>query len=204
MISCDECQKKIVASFDNEGSEGDEALLSGHLKDCSDCRAFHEDMVKLRQEFVSVPVPSPPTAMAQEVMRQTAPDSVRGKTSRPEKRLSREPWRPRFRRLAWASGLAVLAVVALSSLVCLTMSKKVQALTQELQIAQRDVAFFRAEKRLSELQERQEKEQKAITALYLQMGELEQRFDQVYSPRTAFLPTEGAGLNALSERRSPL
>ena len=49
MISCDECQKKMVALFDNEGSEGDDALMSTHLKDCPECRAFREDMVRIRR-----------------------------------------------------------------------------------------------------------------------------------------------------------
>jgi len=191
MISCDECQKKIVAFFDNEGSEGDEALISAHLKDCSDCRAFHEDMVKMRQEFVSVPVPSPPAAMAQELMRQTAPDSVRGKTSRPEKRLSREPWRRRFRRLAWASAAVGLCLLALSCLRWSSLAREVADLRHDLEVAERDFALFREQKELKEAQERQEK---AISALHFRMGELMERFDRIPLPRTAFLPMEGRSL----------
>jgi len=194
MISCDECQKKIVALFDNEGSEGDKALISEHLKTCPGCQAFREDMVKLRQKFVSATVPSPPAAVEQEVMREVAADGLQGKTSRPDKAVKPEPWPRRFRRLAWASGLVVLAIVVSSFVACSSLSKNVDALKQKLQVAERDVASFRAEKRLSELQERQEKERKAISALQFRMGELEQRFDQVYSPRTAFLPTEGGNL----------
>ena len=194
MISCDECQKTMVALFDNEGSEGDEELISPHLKDCPECREFRKDMIRFRQEFVSVTVPSLPQAVEQELMREAVPDSLPGKTSGAHNGVSRKPWRRRFRRLAWASGFALLCIVALSGLVCSSLSRKVDSLTQELQIAQRDVASFRAEKRLSELQERQEKERKAISALQFRMGELEQRFDHVYSPRTAFLPTEGGSL----------
>jgi hypothetical protein len=39
-----------------------------------------------------------------------------------------------------------------------------------------------------QLEEDREREQKAISALYFRMQELEDRFDQYSSPRTTFLP----------------
>ena len=51
MISCDEYQKKMVAVLDNEGSDEDERLLSAHLADCPECRAFYDGMVSTRQLF---------------------------------------------------------------------------------------------------------------------------------------------------------
>jgi len=67
-----------------------------------------------------------------------------------------------------------------------------------LALAQQDLAVARAEKQLEEDRQR---EQKAITALYLRMAELEERVDRFSSPRTAFFPTER---NGLSDRRSDL
>jgi hypothetical protein len=52
-----------------------------------------------------------------------------------------------------------------------------------------------------QLEEDRQREQKAITALYLRMAELEGRVDEFSSPRTTFLPTE---LNGLYDRRSDL
>ena len=57
MISCDECQKKIVMVLDNEGSAGDDSLISEHVKRCSECKAFRADIIKIRQGLVSDPVP---------------------------------------------------------------------------------------------------------------------------------------------------
>ena len=165
--------------------------MSTHLKDCPECRAFREDMVRIRRAFVSAPAPSPPAAMAQEVMSQTAADHPQTGTSRPKKNGRCQPWRGRFLRLAWASGFIGLSLIVLSRHIYLNRAREVAHLRSELQVAQRDLAIFRAEKQLSEVQERQEKEQRAITALYLRMGELERRLDRDYSPRTAFLPTEG-------------
>jgi len=197
VISCDECQEKIVAFLDNESTEEDEALISAHLKDCPQCRAFQRDLIRMGQEFGAIAFPSLPAALGQEVMREAVSDHVPSKKSHAGKGESGQPWPRKFRRLAWASGLIGLSLILLSCLIYLNYlngAREVAHLRSELQIAERDVALFRAEKQLREVQERQEKEQKAITALYLRMGELEQRFDRAYSPRTAFLPTERGSL----------
>lgn len=194
MISCDECQKKIVAVLDNEGNETDERTVSVHVKDCAECRAFQEDMVKIRQEFVSAAVPSPPAAMGQELMRQVEADQQRDEKLRPARSISRKPIWLRFPQLAWASGVAALFLIVASWLLCFVLARKVVDLRHELQVARQETAVAQAESQLKDAQERQ---QKAISALYFRMAELEERIDGSASPRTAFFRAE---LNGLSDR----
>jgi len=106
MISCDECQKKLVAAFDNEAGKEDEQLISSHLKDCRECRAFYQDMVRLRQQFVSVPMPSLSPAVGQELMRIAQADSLHSSRRGHDESRSRQPLLLRFPRLIWAGGLA--------------------------------------------------------------------------------------------------
>ena len=77
MISCEQCQKKLVAIFDNEGCDGDEELTNAHLKDCPSCRAFCEDMVRIRKRFISAAVPGLPKAVEKELMQAVQADSLR-------------------------------------------------------------------------------------------------------------------------------
>jgi len=198
MISCDECQEKIVAVFDNEANEADEGTVWGHLKDCPECRAFHKDMVRLRQQFVSVPVPGLPAAVEQELMQVAQADALRSKSLSRDKGVNRQPLLLRFPRLRWACSLAGLFLIVISWLACFTLAKETASLRQELQVARQEIAVAQAEKQVKEAQERQ---QKAISALYFRMNELEERVDRFSSPRTAFFPTE---LNGLSGRRSDL
>jgi len=205
MISCDECQKKLVAAFDNEAGKEDEQLISSHLKDCRECRAFYQDMVRLRQQFVSVPMPSLSPAVGQELMRIAQADPLRSNRRGRDKNRSRQPLLLRFPRLIWAGGLAAALLVVSSWLACYALTKRVTDLKQQLQtsrqelaVAQQDLAVARAEKQREEDRQR---EQKAITALYLRMAELEERVERFSSPRTTFLPTE---LNELSSRQSDL
>ena len=192
MISCDECQKKIVAVFDNEGNKEDEELVSVHLKGCSACRVFQEDMVRLRQQFVSVGVPSLSLAVEKELMQVAQADSLRSKRLGRDKSVSRQPLLLRFPRLTWAASLAGLFLIVISWLACFNLAGKVRVLRQELQIARQDIAVAQAEKQLKEDRKR---EQKAITALYLRMAELEERVEHFSSPRTTFLPTESNGFS---------
>jgi hypothetical protein len=198
MISCDECQKKIVAVLDNEASEGDEELIGAHLKDCPECGAFQADMVRIRQHFVSVPMPGLSPAVGQELMQVAQTDSLRSKRLGRDKSASRQPLLLRFPRLTWAAGLAGVFLIVISWLACFNLARKVRVLRQELQVARRDIAVAQAEKQLTEDQERQ---QKAISALYFRMQELEDQVNRFSSPTTDFLPTE---LNRLSDRRSGL
>jgi len=191
MISCEECQKKLVAIFDNEGCDGDEELTNAHLRDCPACRAFQEDMVKIRQQFVSVPVPSLSPTVAQELIPAAQADRQQSKSLRRNRNVSRQPLLLRFPRLTWACSLAGLFLIVISWLACSLLVRETASLRQELQVARREVAVAQAEKQLKEAQERQ---QKAISALYFRMQELEQRVDRSAPQRPAFLPAERNGL----------
>jgi len=187
MISCDECQKKLVAVFDNEASEAEHKLISAHLKDCSQCRAFYEDMVRIRQQFVSVNVSTLPAAVEQELMRVAEADCLSSGASRSKKRPIREPVWLRFPRLAWACSIAALLIIALSALVCFILGREVVDLRGELAVARQDLVVARAEEQREDDRQR---EQRAITALYLRMAELEERVERFSSPRMTFLPTQ--------------
>ena len=199
MISCDEYQKKIVALLDNEGSEEDERLLSAHLIDCPECRAFYEEMVSTRQMFSIATATKATVTIGQDFMRTVEADALRIKKLSGKKhvRSSALFW-DKLPRLAWAGGLVAALLIISSWLICYAMAREVADLKGQLQVAQQHLAVARAEKQLEEDRQR---EQKAITALYLRMAELEERVERFSSPRTVFLPTE---LNGLSERRSDL
>jgi predicted anti-sigma-YlaC factor YlaD len=190
MISCDECQKKLVAAFDHEAGKGDEQSISSHLKDCRQCRTFYQDMVRFRQQFVSVPMPGLPPAVGQKLMRIAQADSLRDDRRGYDKNTSRQPLLVRFPRLRWAGGLAAALLLVSSWLACYAQTKRVvdlkqqlQASRQELAVARQDLAVARAEEQRKEDRDR---EQKAITALYLRMAELEERVERFSSPRMAF------------------
>ena len=180
MISCDECQKKLVAVFDNEANEADERLVWGHLKDCHQCRAFHKDMVRLRQQFVSVPVPGLPATVGQELMQVAQADSLRSKSLHRDKSVSRQPLFVRFPRLTWACSLAGLFLIVISWLACFTLAKETASIRQELQAAHQEITVAQAEKQVKEAQERQ---QKAISELHVRVKELEGHVQRGISPR---------------------
>jgi len=92
------------------------------------------------------------------------------------------------------AGLAGLLLLIISWLACFMLAKEVSNLRllletsrQELAAANQELAVAKAEK---QLEENREREQKAITALYLRMAELESRFEKYSSPRNAFFQTE--------------
>ena len=191
MISCDDCQRKLVAVLDNEGTGDDEKLIGVHLKDCPQCRAFQADMAKLRQQFVSIAVLGPSASVQQEVMQVAWADSGRRENRLRDKGPEHQPLLLRFPRLAWAGGLAAVFLIAASWLVSFNLAGKVQTLTQELEVSRQELALTREKEQLEEAQDRQ---QKAISALYFRMQELEQRVDRSASPRSAFFPAERNGL----------
>lgn len=190
MISCDECQAKMVALFDSEGTEDDEALISVHLKECSECRVFREDMVRIRQEFASAGVPRPPAAIEQKVMRWVAVEGSQGKTSRLGKALAPEPRRRGFLRLAWVGGAVAVCVVAVLAVACMILSEKVEALRHKLEIARGELALARAQRDLRQTQEVQTEERTAISTLDVRIEQLEQRFERFSSPNTVYRPQE--------------
>ena len=191
MISCDECQKRIAAVFDNEGGNEDEKLIEVHLRDCPECRAFREDMVKLRQRFVSASVPSQPASIRREVLQSAQADSTRRENRRWDKGAEHQPLLFRFPRLVWAAGLAALFLIAASWVVSFNLAQKVETLKQELETSRRQVALAKEKEQLEQAQDRQ---QKAISALYFRMQELEQRVDRSGPPRPASFPVEHNGL----------
>jgi len=199
MISCDEYQKKMVAVLDNEGSEEDERLLSAHLADCPECRAFYDGMVSTRQLFSIATATKATVTIGQDFMRTVEADALQSKKLSGKKHIrSRALFWDKLPRVAWAGGLAAALLIAVSWLACYSLTKEVADLKGQLQAAQQHLAVAQAEKQLEEDRQR---EQKAITALYLRMAELEERVDRFSLPRTAFFPTE---LNGLYDRRSDL
>lgn len=194
MISCEECQKKMVAVFDNEGCEGDEELTKAHLKDCPACQTFREDMLKLRQQFTSVKVPTIPKTVEKELMQVVRTDSLRPDNRLDDNRAQNLPLLLRFPRLVRAAGLAASFLIIVSLLTCYMLTKKVSDLNDRLEASGQELATVRQElavaKAAKELEENRDREQKAITALYLRMAELESRFEKYSSPRNAFFQTE--------------
>lgn len=188
MISCDEYQIKMVAVLDNEGSEEDERLLSVHLKDCPECRAFYDGMVSARQLFSIATATKATVKIGQDFLRTVEADALRSKKLSGKKPLRSRPlfWH-KLPRVAWAGGLAAALLVIVSWLACYSLTKEVADLRGQLQAAQQHLAVAQEEKQLEEDRQR---EQKAITALYLRMAELEERFNWYSSPRTTFLPAE--------------
>jgi len=199
MISCDEYQKKIVALLDNEGSEEDERLLSAHLIDCPECRAFYEEMVSTRQMFSIATATKPTVTIGQDFMRTVEADALRSKKLSGKKHVRSRPlfWHKQP-RVVWAGGLAAALLIVISWLACYALAREVADLRGKLQEAQQHLALAQEEKQLEEDRQR---EQKAITALYLRMAELEKRVDRFSSPRTNFFPAE---LSGFSNRRSDL
>ena len=199
MISCDEYQKKMVAVLDNEGSDEDERIISAHLADCTECRAFYDGMVSTRQLFSIATATKATVTIGQDFMRTVEADALRSRKLSGKKPIrSRALFWDKLPRLAWAGGLAAALLVVVSWLACYSLTKEVADLKGQLQAAQQHLAVAQEEKQLEEDRQR---EQKAITALYLRMAELEERVDEFSSPRTAFFPTER---NGLSGRRGDL
>jgi anti-sigma factor RsiW len=187
MISCDECQLKIAAVFDNEAGEGDESLISAHVEDCPDCQAFRAEIVRIRQALVSVAVPAVSLKLQYERMQGVGTASRKNELPGFTETANYERLAVRFRRLAWAGGLAASFLIVVSWLACFVLAGRVHDLKQKLQIAQQDLAVVNVEKQLAEAQERQEKN---TLALYLRMQELEERLNRGQSGMPVFSPAE--------------
>jgi len=180
MTSCDEYQTGIVALFDNEAGDEDLRLAAGHLQDCAACRAFCLDLIRIRRTLASASTPSLSPAA-----RQTVLNSIRDAQSiRSESRTKGGPRLLRFGRLGrWAAVLAI----ALLSIACLALGRTAKDLRTRLGAAEQQVAAIHEQTELAESEERQ---QKAISALYFRMAELEDRVNRGSpSQRTSF-PTQ--------------
>ena len=191
MISCDECQQKIAAVFDNEAAEGDENLISAHIENCPECQAFRAEIVKIRQALVSAAVPAVSLEFQHERMQGAGTAGMKNKKPGFREIANYERPAVRFRRLAWAGGLAASFLIVVSWLACFVLAGRIHDLKQQLQVAQHDLAVVNVEKQLVEAQERQEK---TTLALYLRMQELEERFDRGQSGRPVFSPADRNGL----------
>jgi len=194
MISCEQCQEKLVAIFDNESCDGNEELTNAHLKDCSVCRAFREDMVRIRKQFTSAAVPYSPNAAKKQLMQTVRADSLRRENRFDDNRSKHRRLLLRLPRAAWITGLAGLLFLVVSLLACYTLGKEVSDLRGRLETSRQELAAVRHEMAVAQaakqLEEDRDREQKAISALYFRMRELEERFDRYSSPRTTFLPAE--------------
>lgn len=194
MISCEQCQKKLVAIFDNEGREDDEKLTKAHLRDCPACRVFREDMIRLRQQFVSVNVPELSRTMEKELMQVVQADSLRQENRPAGNRAKNQPLLLNFPKLAWTVGLTALFLIVVSWLVCYSLAKEVSDLKSQLGSSRQELAAVRQELMVAQSamqrEEDRRKEQKAISALYFRMQELEERFDRFSSPTTTLLPAK--------------
>ncbi len=194
MISCEQCQKKLVAIYDNEDCKGDVELTNAHLKDCPACRAFREDMVRIRKRFVSTTVPSLSKNVEKQLIQTVRVDSLRGENRHHANELKHRPVLLRLPKIAWITGIAGLFLLIVSWLACFTLVKEVSNLRDRLETSRQELAAVRQDLAVAQatmqLEEDREREQKAISALYFRMRELEDRFDLYSSPRTTFLPAQ--------------
>lgn len=195
MISCDDCQKKVMAVLDSEAGTEDERLVSAHLADCPKCRKFHDEMISTRQLLGIAAAARGPVTIGQDFMWTVEADALRSKKLSGQKTMRiRVLSRYKLPRVVWASGVAAAVLIVVSWLACYALAKQVADVKGRLRAAQQDLAVVRAEKRI---EEDREKEQEAITALYLRMAELEERVEGFASPRTTFVP---AGRTSASEQ----
>jgi len=179
MTSCDKYQADIVALFDNEARDEDLQLAAGHLQDCPECRAFCLELVGIRRTLASASMPSLSPAARQAVL-----DGVRADESDKEQHAKSGKRLWTIGRLGrWA---AVLVIAVLLTL-CVALSKEAAGLRDRLQAAERQVALIREE---DQAKEAQEKQQKAISALYFRMAELEERVNRVSPSQRASFPTQ--------------
>jgi anti-sigma factor RsiW len=188
MISCDDCQKKMVAVLDNESSAEDVKLVFGHLADCTACRTFYNELISTRQLFSISTAMKEPVIIGHEFMRTVEAETQRSRKFSGEKTVrTRTLSRNKLSRVMWAGGAAAALLIVASWLACYSLAREVADVRGRLHAANQDLAVVRAEK---QIEEDRQKEQKVITALYLRMAELESRVDRYSSPRTTFLPAE--------------
>lgn len=180
MTPCDNCQGAIVALLDNEARDEDLRLAAGHLHDCAECRAFCLDLVGIRRTLASTSVPGMSPSARQAVL-----DSIKADQSdRTESRTQKKVRFLRFGRLGrWAAVLAI----GLLLMACFALGRTAKDLSTRLTTAEQNVAQIHEQARLAESEERQ---QKAISALYFRMAELEERVNRGSSSQRASMPAQ--------------
>jgi hypothetical protein len=183
MITCDECQQKIAAVFDNEGSEDDENLISTHIEHCPDCQAFRAHIIEMKKALISAPIPSVSVELPKECSHESRSEKS-NKVSSGTVYTS-----AKFRRLVWVSGLAATFIIVLSCLSCFILAREVMHLKSQLQDTQYQLALSQTE---TELKESHEREKEAIAILYYKMEELTKQVKDLSSPRTAYFQIDNA------------
>lgn len=180
MTPCDEYQTSIVALLDNEAGDQALRLAAGHLQDCPECRVFFRELVGLRRTLMATPFPNLSPATRQAIL-----DEVRdGLADRGEPDAKDEA---RFIRLGRLTRWAAVLVIGVLSIACFALDRTARDLRTRLGAAEQQVAAIHEQERLAEAEERQ---QKAISALYFRMAELEDRVNRASpSQRTSF-PTQ--------------
>lgn len=173
MTSCDEYQAGIVALFDNEAGDENLRLAAGHLQDCSECRAFYMDLVGIRRTLTTAPAPNISPAAREAVL-----DGI--KAGRSRRGLDAWVKNPPYR---WAAVL----VIGLLLMACFALGKTARDLRTRLGAAEQQVAAIHEQARLAESEERQ---QKAISALYFRMAELEDRVNRSSRSERASFPIQ--------------
>jgi anti-sigma factor RsiW len=191
MTSCDEYQRRIVALFDNEAKDEDLRSVAGHLQDCPECRAFCLELVGIRRALVSASTPSLSPAARQEIL-----DNIKADQS--NRRESRGGNCARLLHLGRLGRWAAVLVISLLSIVCFALGRTAKDLRLKLGAAEQQVAAIHEQAKLTESQERQ---QKAISALYFRMAELEERVNRSSPSQRASFPVPEFGR---SERQSNL
>jgi hypothetical protein len=183
MTSCDKCQAGVVALFDNEADDKSLCSVSGHLRDCAECRVFCLELIGIRRTLASASIPSLSPTARQEVLEDIKTDQRDRKEAYP-RAAERSLSIGRLER--WA---AVLAIGVLS-VTCLTLNRAARDLRNKLGAAEQQVAAMHAQAERAESEERQ---QKAISALYFRMAELEERVDRFSPSQQASFPTHVYG-----------
>ena len=179
MTSCDEYQARIVALFDNEAGNEDLRLVAGHLHDCPACRAFYLDLVAIRRAGVTAPMPSLSSTARQKVL-----DGITVDQTAPTRSCAKD--RSGLLRFGWLERWAAVLVIGSLLITCFVLGRTAKDLRLKLGAAEGEVAAIHEQAKLTESQERQ---QKAISALYFRMAELEERIDRVSPSQRASFPT---------------
>jgi hypothetical protein len=181
MNSCDEYQVKIVALFDNEAWDDDLQSVAGHFQDCPDCRAFCLDLIRIRRGMAYAPLPR---------LSQAAGEVVLGKVrdGGADHTKVRARCRRRFPKAGWPMRWAAVLTIGLLALTCLALNRTAKELRGKLGAAEQQVAIIQEERQLAESEERQ---QKAIAALYFRMAELEERVNRFSPSQRASVRSQG-------------
>ena len=184
MISCDEYQRKIVAVLDHESSDEDEKLLSDHLTDCHECRAFYDEVIRTRQFFSIATAVKTTVTIGQKFMRTVVADAQQSK-GRPCKSQTNNQTQSRkdFSRLFWVGRAAAAVMILVSWLACYLLANEVADLRGQLQDTKQRLAVAQAEMQVKEAQGNQ---QKVISELHVRVKELEGHVQRGISPRTAW------------------